>query len=164
MSTSLAAVTRRATQLADEAFTFDLFISTRDELAVLAADVRKPLLDMQFRAQRLQYAADYPSAEYEILGVDGEDVGELILDRGASEVRIVDITVHRSHRGRGIGSAVLTEVIDGADRAELPVTLSVWSTNVGAHRLYQRLGFVTVLDGHGYLEMRREASQGRRES
>jgi ribosomal protein S18 acetylase RimI-like enzyme len=164
MPTSLAAVTRRIAQLGDEAFTFDLFISTRDELAVLAAEVRKPLLDMQYRAQRQQFATDFPGAEYEILIVDGENVGELIVDRGADGVRIVDVTVDRSHRGRGIASAVLTDVIDSAARVGLPVSLSVWSTNVGARRLYQRLGFVAVSDGYGYLEMRCDVSQERREA
>jgi ribosomal protein S18 acetylase RimI-like enzyme len=163
MSTSLAAVTRRGAQLDDEAFTFDLFISTRDELAVLAADVRKPLLDMQYRAQRQQYAADYPDADYQILVAEGEPVGELIIDRNSGGVRIIDVTVDRAHRGRGIASAVLTDVIDAADRAGQPVSLSVWSANVGARRLYQRLGFVAAGDGYGYLEMQHGVSQERRE-
>jgi ribosomal protein S18 acetylase RimI-like enzyme len=155
-----ATVTRRTADLSDDAFARELFATSRLDLAVLPAQVRDPLLDMQFRAQRLQYAESFPDAEYETLVADGVDVGQLIVDRGPGSVRIIDITVHPSQRGRGIATTVLAEELARADDAEIPVVLSVWSTNIGARRLYERLGFAVVgaSDGAGYLDMQRDST------
>lgn len=55
------------------------------------------------------------------------------------------IAVHSLHRGTGIGSAMLSAILDwAAAHPELEkVCLSVFATNVGARRLYHRLGFRT---------------------
>ena len=130
MPAATATVTRRTADLSDEAFARELFATSRLDLAVLPAQVRDPLLDMQFRAQRLQYAESFPAPSTKLSSPTVSTSVELIVDRGPGGVRIIDITVHPSQRGRGIATTVLAEELARADSAEIPVVLSVWSTNV----------------------------------
>jgi ribosomal protein S18 acetylase RimI-like enzyme len=156
-------VTLRPVEPADENLLRSLFAEARPELALLPPQTRDVLLDMQFRAQQRQYAANYVNARHEIIVADGSDVGQLIVDDAATEVRIIDVTVRHSHRSGGIGSTILRDVITDAGSSGRPVELSVWSGNTGAQRLYTRLGFVRVhdaaLDDTGYLQMRRNATK-----
>jgi ribosomal protein S18 acetylase RimI-like enzyme len=161
----IATVTRRFAEPADDDWLRELFAQSRPDLAMLPSDARATLLELQFRAQHQQYAASYPDARHEILVVDGVDVGRLILDRGPHSIRVVDVIVMESCRGRGIASTVLREVIQDAEREQMSVRLAVWSNNLDARRLYERLGFVIVGDGDGdgYLDMIRNiASEGGR--
>jgi ribosomal protein S18 acetylase RimI-like enzyme len=158
---ALTTLRRRQFAAEDEQFASELFASSRPDLAALPAAVRESLVTIQFRAQRAEYAASYPDAQHEVVVIDGVDVAALIVDHGSSEVRIVDITVHPAHREQGIGSALLGEEIARAASAGMAVALSVWSGNVAARRLYERLGFVVVSNGDGYLEMRQDNIQGR---
>ena len=51
---------------------------------------------------------------------------------------LVELAVHPAHQGRGIGTALIYELLDGR-----PESTCVLSTRVDsdAHRLYERLGF-----------------------
>ena len=157
-----ATVTLRAAGPADEELLRQLFAEARPELALLPAQTRDVLLDMQFRAQQRQYTANYPHARHEIIVADGTDVGQLVID-DAADIRIIDVTVRHSHRSRGIGSTILRDVITEASASGRPVRLSVWAGNTGAQRLYARLGFVRIedaaTDDTGYLQMRRNATR-----
>jgi ribosomal protein S18 acetylase RimI-like enzyme len=116
---------------------------------------------MQFRARQSQYAEAYPTAQTELILINGEAVGELIVDRSPNAVRIVNVTVVEAQRGAGIGSTVLREEIESAARVGIPVRLSVWSDNIGARRLYERLGFEVTTERNGYLEMQQvNATEG----
>jgi ribosomal protein S18 acetylase RimI-like enzyme len=160
MATATAVVTRRPAQPGDEALVRALVVESRPELALLPDAVRGPILDLQVKAQRQHYDAAYPQASHEILAIAGVDVGRLILDDGQTAVRVVDVVVLQSHRGRGIATTVLRDVISDADRRGLAVELSVWSANTDARRLYERLGFVATALGERYLQMRHLAAQG----
>ena len=79
---------------------------------------------------------------------DGRPVGFIfcvIGDRGRKTAHVTDIYVRPEARDRGIGSALLAEVIEPARQAGLDhVSLEVLLRNTGARRLYERLGFVPV--------------------
>jgi ribosomal protein S18 acetylase RimI-like enzyme len=157
--TQQAVVTRRPVERSDEPLLRELFASSRQDWDLLPPSSRGALLAMQFRAQRQQYAVSHPEACHEILVAGGVDVGALLIDESEPAIRIVDLTIHQAHRGRGIASNVLREVLDKADRSGRPVQLSVWTTNVGARRLYGRLGFAATSEANGYLDMHRSAAQ-----
>jgi ribosomal protein S18 acetylase RimI-like enzyme len=148
------AVIRRPIGPGEDDFIRRVFAQSRDDLLLLPAEARGPLMDMQYRAWRRQIAADHPGATHEVLASGGVDAGLLILDADAERVRVVDIVVARELRGQGIGSGALRTVIDQAgDRV---VTLSVWPGNDGARSLYERLGFaVTTETTEGYLVIER---------
>ncbi|MGV9824404.1 ribosomal protein S18-alanine N-acetyltransferase [Gordonia sp. NPDC003429] len=58
------------------------------------------------------------------------------------ECEIHTIAVAPSHRGRGYGRALLTEMLAVADAADAPVYLEVRTDNDTAIALYERHGFV----------------------
>jgi ribosomal protein S18 acetylase RimI-like enzyme len=161
VTVSAATVSRRPVEERDGAFLRRLFLEVRPELALLPPGVQDDILDLQLRGQRDQYAAAYPNARHEIITVDGVAAGRLIVTESATAVRIVDIAVSASHRGRGIASNALCAVTADAELLGVAVTLSVWSANVDARRLYERLGFCEASgvrrgEGDGYIELRRD--------
>lgn len=150
-------VTRRLVTDGDHAYLRLLFAESRDDLLVLPAEARGALLDMQYRGQGRQIAADHPAAIRQVLVADGADAGLLILDHHAERVHVVDLVVTRARRRRGIASNTLRAVIDEAGART--VTLSVWSGNVIARSLYDRLGFVTSGTSEGHLTMERRSGR-----
>ncbi|KWF01678.1 GCN5 family acetyltransferase [Burkholderia ubonensis] len=74
-----------------------------------------------------------------------ESIGLLKLSRAPDEWRLHQIQVLPAHQGKGIGSAVLRDVLAEATRAGVPVSLSVLQGNP-ARRLYEQLGFRLVTE------------------
>jgi ribosomal protein S18 acetylase RimI-like enzyme len=150
--------TLRRAQAADAAFLRRVYASTRtDELAAatgwLPAQI-DALLKMQFDAQDRHYRLHHPGARFDIVQVDSVDVGRLYVERGA-ELRLIDISLLPSHRGRGLGTKLLHSLMAQADAAQLCLSLQVASDNP-ARRLYERLGFVALAEDGVYVPMRRE--------
>ena len=79
---------------------------------------------------------------------DGHPVGFVFCvlgDRGRHTAHVTDIYVRPAARRRGIGQAMLTELIEPAREAGLAhVSLDVLVRNSEARRLYERLGFAPV--------------------
>ena len=87
-----------------------------------------------------------------MIDLDDTPIGRLYLDRRGPELRIVDIALFSEHRGRGIGGAVLSDLIDEATIGGVPVRIHVERDNP-ALALYQRLGFREIGDEGVYLLM-----------
>lgn len=133
-----------------------LYASTReDEMRGLPwpAVTVQQFLDQQFRAQHLHYLAHYPQAHYLAITHEGGPVGRLYLDEAGADDRIVDISLLPACRGQGTGTAVLVQVLAAAARRGRGVTLNVLAGNIGARRLYERLGFVPQGDQTGPLHL-----------
>ena len=142
----------------DEPFLFALYASTRaEELAIVPWDdaQKDAFLRMQFEAQRRHYATYYPAAAHDVVIVDGEPAGRLYVDRREDEIRIVDIALLPAYRGRGIGSALLTPILEEADAGGKTVSIHVEHNN-RARRLYERLGFVEVAEQGVYALLERK--------
>jgi len=141
---------------ADLAFLARLYASTRArELAAFPwSDAEKAaFLDMQFRAQHTHYQQQYPDVERLVAMRAGEDIGRLYLERRPGQHDIIDIAFLPEHRGRGLGTAVMRDLLDEAAEAGKAVALHVETTNP-AMRLYRRLGFATEEDKGVYDMMR----------
>jgi len=132
-----------------------VYASTREEeLAQVewGAGQKAAFLQMQFDAQHAYYQENYPNAQFQVILVNGEPAGRLYVDRRAAEIRIVDIALLPEYRNRGVGSALLRDILAEGERAGLPVTIHVESFNP-ALRLYQRLGFRMAEDKGVYYFM-----------
>jgi GNAT superfamily N-acetyltransferase len=113
-----------------------------DELGAAAwpEALRGPLLDIQYQSRMKGLSENFPDAAQQILRVEGEPVGWIVVARRQDEIRLVDIAIARDHRGKGIGSARIRELLDDADTTGKTVRLSVGVLNP-AVRLYLRMGF-----------------------
>ena len=95
---------------------------------------------MQFDAQHTHYQQHFGDADFGLVLLDGEPIGRLYLHRREDEFRIIDIALLTEHRSKGIGSALMHDILDKAAQAGLPVRIHVERNNP-ALDLYHRLGF-----------------------
>lgn len=144
VTTDGARVTLRPATATDEAFLRHLDADRRaPQLAGLGwpEPALHSLLDLQFRAQQQGYRVAYPDADHWIVLDGPTPAGRLLLDRGPDEHRLVDVAVLTGCRGRGIGTAVLREVVAAAADADVPLRLTVAAFDTRLIAWYRRLGF-----------------------
>jgi ribosomal protein S18 acetylase RimI-like enzyme len=136
----------RAVTEGDLPFLHRVYASTRaDEMALIdwTPEQKAAFVDMQFKAQHGDYTMKYPDMLWLVILRAGEAIGRLYLDRLEREHSIVDITFLPEHRGAGLGSALLADLLEEAAAAGKRMTIYVEKYNP-AYRLYGRLGFVAV--------------------
>lgn len=142
----------------DRDLLFEIYASTRaEELDVLPWDdpTKRAFLAQQFDAQDVHYRTHYAHASFDVIEVDGEPAGRLYVNRGRDDVRVIDIALLPPFRGRGIGAALLGEIIDEAAASGRRVSIHVEREN-RARSLYERLGFEVAADDGGiYMLMER---------
>lgn len=129
----------------DDTFLFELYASTRPELAALGLGEaqRQMLLRVQWMAQRQGYQSRYAHGEHQLVLVEGKPAGRLWVAREPGELRLVDVSLLPVHRGAGVGTGLLRALQQEAAAAGKPLRLSVARDNP-AQRLYARLGFTPV--------------------
>ncbi|QSQ21048.1 GNAT family N-acetyltransferase [Pyxidicoccus parkwayensis] len=152
-------VTLRPVSASDEAFLFTLYASTREaEVAMwgLPPAQRDAFLRMQWMAQGRDWATRYAGADHRVVLVEDTPAGRLLVARGETEWRLVDISLLPAHQRTGVGTRLLRELLDEAAKAHVPLRLRVLHGNP-ARALYERLGFrlepVQGADGDPYLAM-----------
>jgi GNAT superfamily N-acetyltransferase len=151
-----AGLTFRPIADADLPFLERLYGSTRvDELALTdwSGAQKAAFIAMQFKAQHAHYQKHYVGSEFLVIERAGEALGRLYLARWKSEHRIVDIALLPAHRGSGLGTALLTDLLDEAAAVGKAVTIHVEKFNP-AMSLYRRLGFIAAGEEGAYDLMR----------
>jgi ribosomal protein S18 acetylase RimI-like enzyme len=117
-----------------------------------SADEKAAFLRSQFSLQHAHYHEHFPEARYQVICEEGRPIGRLYVDRSDREMRVMDVALLPEYRGRGIGGALIADVLAEAEAARLPVLLHVEATNP-ARRLYERLGFRFAEDVGVYQRM-----------
>jgi ribosomal protein S18 acetylase RimI-like enzyme len=141
-------------------FLFRLYADTRrEEISSFGwpSAQQEVFLRMQFNAQQSWYGMAYPEAEHQLILVDGQPAGRILIFREAGANRLVDIALLSGFRGQGMGTQLLRDLIDNSARAGVPVRLQVLKSNP-ARRLYQRLGFIETGEDEMYYQMEKKAS------
>ena len=90
--------------------------------------------------QENRFRASFVPDRQQIIRYQNEDVGMLQVEDREDSVFLVGIYVAAGHRSKGLGSAVIRDVLALAARAGKPVKLRVLRPNP-ARALYERLGF-----------------------
>jgi ribosomal protein S18 acetylase RimI-like enzyme len=140
---------------ADEPFLHRLYASTRqDELAQVpwSEAEKAQFLEMQFQAQHKYYLEQFTKADLGLILEGDQPIGRLYLDHRDDEIRLIDIALLPEHRGRGLGSRLMRDILAMAKKAGKAVRIHVEQFNP-AQRLYQRLGFRKVQDEGPYYFM-----------
>jgi ribosomal protein S18 acetylase RimI-like enzyme len=155
----------RPVRATDGEFLFQVYASTRvEELArVNWSDTQRAnFLRSQFAAQTQHYTTQYPGAEFQVVLVDGQPAGRLYLHRRPGEIRVMDIALLPAFRQRGLGTALLQQVLAEGARTHRCVTIHVEIFNPARH-WYERLGFQAIAENGVYLlmEWRPENSRAR---
>ena len=134
-----------------------VYASTRtDELAPVpwSAAQKQAFLAHQFAAQTAHYAEHYADASFDVILVDGEPAGRLIVARREVAIHIVDISLLPEYRSRGVGTRLLRSLIGEAEGSGRKLTIHVEMNNP-ARTLYERLGFTVVEEQGVYLLLER---------
>ena len=140
----------------DQAFRFQLFCDSRPpewDRVRLDPGVREQLNRHQFQAQTVTYAARFPKARFDIIELEGQPIGRIVVNRPGTMVHIVDHAIVPPLRNRGLGTTIMHTLMEEARQAGLPVRLKVASSNDPSLRLYLRLGFVPIEEIPAYIEL-----------
>ena len=138
-----ANVTLRQAGPDDYDFLVELYSSTRaEEMALVpwTTEQQQAFVRAQFTAQQEHYAKTYPSGRHDIILAGERPVGRLYVARLDQEIRIIDITLLPGERNAGIGSYLIKQLLDEANRAKKITRIYVEEFNPSL-RLFERLGF-----------------------
>jgi ribosomal protein S18 acetylase RimI-like enzyme len=144
MSTSPAAVILRPECSHDESFIRNLILETiAGELGASEwpEPMRSHLLGLQYAGRRQSFRLTFPEATSYVIEAGEVDAGWAVVTEVPQEIFLVEIMVSPQCRNRGIGSAVIRQLVTEAAARRKPVRLTVNAMNRGAIRLYERLGF-----------------------
>ncbi|MDR8012980.1 GNAT family N-acetyltransferase [Ectopseudomonas guguanensis] len=151
----------RPAEAADLGFLRALYASTRSE-EMLRTGWQQSAIDafltQQFEAQHRHYQEHYPDAEFSVVLLADQAIGRLYLFRGPSTYNLMDLSLLPPWRGQGIGSHLLSLLVQEADAAGRSTRLYVEPDNP-ARRLYERFGFIITCQHPVYLEMHRPAAR-----
>lgn len=107
---------------------------------------------MQFNMQQRWYQTAYSQAEHNIIEIQRQPAGRMIVLRGQNTWQLIDISLFPEFRGRGIGGELIRALIEKCAQAGAVLKLQVLRNNP-AMRLYGRLGFVSTAEDKIYVEM-----------
>nr|WP_298096104.1 GNAT family N-acetyltransferase [uncultured Shinella sp.] len=153
----VAGIALRHAVPSDVAFFLELYQSFRmEELAAVPwpPEQKDVFLRQQFSFQHRHYLGSFPNADFLVVACDRVPIGRLYLDCTPDRWHVIDIGFLPEHRGRGLGTALLSAiqheaVVAGAAR----VVLHVEQHNFRARALYRRLSFREVDDNGTHLRM-----------
>lgn len=95
-------------------------------------------------AQRSFHARAFNPGRWQIITADGADIGVLDVEYRPGELYLARIELHPRHQGHGIGTQLVSALIEEARQRGQDLVLDVLTINHRAHALYQRLGMQEV--------------------
>src|SRR5437870_5813696 len=95
----------------------------------------------QYDAQKAEYDARFPDAEYDVIEMEGSTVGRVWIGRAEQEIRLLDIALLPEAQRHGLGAAIVGALIEEARASNKRLRHMVFMLNTDARRFYERLGF-----------------------
>ena len=124
---------------------YRIFVDSRSDLVAAVVNFdevqQDSFLRIQFQAQKDQYRSHYPDARFDVIVTGGDVIGNFYVAHIDDEIRLVDVNLLPGFRNRGIGRALLQDLLNEAAGLNRPVSLHVMQGNPASH-LYERLGFI----------------------
>lgn len=155
-SNNAPAISLRPISPDDAEFLYEVYASTRaDELAQIPWNEAqlKMFLKMQLNARDQSYRMYYTGIDDQIILLNNQPVGRLIVVRTDEEIRLSDVALLPEYRRSGAGTALIKDLMSEASKVKKPIRLQVEIPNVQAKRLYDRLGFTTTGENITHFQM-----------
>ncbi|MBO0880428.1 MAG: GNAT family N-acetyltransferase [Mycobacterium sp.] len=140
--------------------------ATRDDIPVLAdviANVRAqadPSINLdECRAGTTRdlsnwFGTDEPESILSVIEFNRTDVGRFRVVRFPDRIFLGGIQIHPDFQGRGIGTHLVSALIEESRSLGKPLDLNVDQTNIRARVLYERLGFQRQGESEQEIHMR----------
>ena len=100
--------------------------------------------DWDEQVQRGFHDRAFSPGLWQIITAGGSDVGVLNVEYRPGEIYVARIEIHPDYQGRGIGTRLISALIDEARQKGRDLVLDVLTVNHRARALYQRLGMTEV--------------------
>ena len=113
--------------------------------------------------QRDSHARSFNPRRWQIITADGTDIGMIDVEYRPAEIYLSRIEISPDHQGHGIGTRLVSALIDEARQKGQDLVLDVLTVNHRAQALYQRLGMTEVArHGDGNIKITMRSSRPRR--
>ncbi len=96
------------------------------------------------QVQRAFHARAFNVHRWQIITDGQADIGMLDVECRPGEIYLSRIEIHPDHQGRGIGTRLISALLDEAQQEGRDLVLEVLTVNRGAQALYFRLGLREV--------------------
>ena len=107
--------------------------------------------------QRDAHTRKFIPRRWQIITAHGTDIGMIDVEYRPAEIYLSRSEIHPDYPGRGIGTRLISALLDEARRNGQDLVLDVFAVNHRAQALYQRLGMTEVArhgDGNIKITMR----------
>ena len=140
----------------DAAFIENVYRSTREaelNLTNWTEEQKNAFALMQCMAQLSEYKIKFPGAAFQVIVFNKRNAGRFYTWENDSEIRLIDITLLPQFRGKGIGTALLRDLLKRSEKVQKKISLHVDPDNPALH-VYLRLGFIHIKNNgrHYYME------------
>ena len=96
------------------------------------------------QAQRAFQERAFNPGGWQIITAGQADIGMLDVDYRPGEIYLSRIEIHPGHQGQGIGTRIISALVEEAERKGQHLVLDVLTVNRRAQALYRRLGLTEV--------------------
>jgi ribosomal protein S18 acetylase RimI-like enzyme len=103
--------------------------------------------------QRDAHTRSFNPGRWQIITADGTDIGMIDVEYRPAEIYLSRIEIHPDYQGRGVGTRLISALIDEARHKGQDLVLDVLTVNHRAQALYQKLG-MTEVARHSYNNVR----------
>lgn len=104
-----------------------------------------PLLEMQVRSREMMLGQRFPDLERRVGWIDGAPVAVLLTGSLDGALHVVEIIIAPEARRRGVGAAILKQVIAEARASGRDATASIFASNTASLGLFASAGFTVDL-------------------
>lgn len=154
-------VTKSPIVPSDDNFLFVLYSETRaNELMLVPwdAEQKNDFLQHQFQSQHQHYTSKYKNASFQLIKLEDQPIGRLYTVELEDEIRIIDITILSEFREKKIGTKLIKEILEEADKKGKAVQIYLETYNRSVN-LFTRLGFFQIADEGIYQLWQKPASK-----
>ncbi|MCR4279495.1 MAG: GNAT family N-acetyltransferase [Candidatus Zambryskibacteria bacterium] len=127
--------TLRTSEAKDAKFLFHVKI----EAMKPTSSISRTALD--YDKEFAEYLKKFEPEKIQVIQFAGKDVGRLRIVRSPNSIYIGGIQILPEFQGKGIGTAILKDLIAESETTRIPITLEVHHANKRAISFYKNLGF-----------------------